>query len=352
MSLRVRPLGVAALAAVAGVIGGSLSAQNRKDYSIVSEASGHIALGLAIRKLDKAGTFMNCPAHPDDERNELLTLAGYGLGLRSIDVQNNRGEGGQNEIGPELFREIGVLRTGELLSAHRIDGAEQFFTRAIDYGYSWDPNEVIEKWGHDAIVGDYVRLFRTLRPEVVVTMNIQGGGGDRAHEATTILVRDAYRAAGDPTRYPEQIREGLRSWQPSKLYFAGMGVGGGRGGRGAPGGAPAGRRGAAPAPAVHVDRADANVYDALLGRTYQEIATDARSNHKCRRGHAAAVAAGRHGRRARRAGWPVVTYTLVDTTIPGAMEKLKALFDGIDLSLSGLAARFTARRLRLRWRAR
>ena len=107
------------------------------------------------------------------------------MGLRSIDLQNNRGDGGQNEIGPELFRDMAVLRTSELLSAHRIDGAEQYFTRAIDYGYSFDPEEVIGKWGRKDIVGDYVRLIRTLRPDVVVTMNIQGRGGDRAHEATT-----------------------------------------------------------------------------------------------------------------------------------------------------------------------
>ena len=82
----------------------------------------------------------------------------------SIDLQNNRGDGGQNEIGPELFRDMAVLRTSELLSAHRIDGAEQYFTRAIDYGYSFDPEEVIGKWGRKDIVGDYVRLFRTLAP--------------------------------------------------------------------------------------------------------------------------------------------------------------------------------------------
>src|SRR5260221_11584071 len=198
-----------------------LDAQNRMTYSVVSPENGHIALGLAIRKLNVAGTFMQAPAHPDDETNALFALFTHGMGLRSVDLQNNRGEGGQNEIGPELFRDIGVLRTSELLAAHRVDAAEQYFTRAIDYGYSWDPNEVIQKWGRDEIVGDYVRLFRTLRPEVIVTMNIQGGGGDRAHEATTVLVREAYRAAGDPTKYPEQIRDGLRPWLASKLYFAG-----------------------------------------------------------------------------------------------------------------------------------
>src|SRR5439155_10218689 len=138
-------------------------AQNRMSYAVVSADNGHVALGLAIRKLTVSGTFMQAPAHPDDETNALFALFTHGMGLRSIDVQNNRGEGGQNEIGPELFRDIGVLRTSELLAAHRIDGAEQYFTRAIDYGYSFDPEEVVKKWGREDIVGDYVRLIRTVR---------------------------------------------------------------------------------------------------------------------------------------------------------------------------------------------
>ena len=141
-------------------------AQNRMNYSIVGQDSGHVALGLALRKLGVSGTFMQAPAHPDDETNALFAMFTHGMGLRSIDLQNNRGDGGQNEIGPELFRDMAVLRTSELLSAHRIDGAEQYFTRAIDYGYSFDPQEVIDKWGREDIVGDYVRLIRTLRPDV------------------------------------------------------------------------------------------------------------------------------------------------------------------------------------------
>ena len=213
-----------------------LVAQNRMNYSLVSQESGHVALGLAVRKLTVSGTFLQAPAHPDDETNALFALFGHGMGLRAIDLQNNRGDGGQNEIGPELFADMAVLRTSELLAAHRLDGAEQYFTRAIDYGYSFDPEEVIGKWGRKEIVGDYARLFRTLRPDVVVTMNIQGRGGDRAHEATTVLVREGYLAAGDPAMYPEQIREGLRPWTPKKLYFSGGGGGGAAGGRGGRGG--------------------------------------------------------------------------------------------------------------------
>jgi len=296
-------------------------AQNRMSFSRVAPEGGHIGLGLALRKLTVSGTFMQCPAHPDDETNALFALFGLGRGLRAIDLQNNRGDGGQNEIGPELFRDMGVLRTSELLSAHRLDGAEQYFTRAIDYGYSFDPEEVIGKWGRKEIVGDYVRLFRTLRPDVVLTMNIQGRGGDRAHEATTVLVQEGYRAAGDPAMYPEQIQEGLRPWQPRKLYFSG-GFGGGRGG---------------PAPAAAKPTpVDTGVYDPLLGRSYAEIGSDARSNHKCQGmgglGMLPGMAGGRGG------GRGPGGYQLVETTIPGQMAKDEAsLFDGVDTGLAAVA---------------
>src|SRR5262245_41626822 len=102
-----------------------VAAQNRMTFPLASRESGHVALGLALRRLDVSGTFMQAPAHPDDETNALFAMFTHGMGLRSVDVQNNRGDGGQNEIGPELFRDMAVLRTSELLSAHRIDGAEQ-----------------------------------------------------------------------------------------------------------------------------------------------------------------------------------------------------------------------------------
>src|SRR5262249_60125138 len=137
----------------------------------------------------------------------------------------------------------------------------------IDYGYSFSPQEVIDKWGRDETIGDFVRLIRTLRPDVVVTMNIQGLGGDRAHEATTVLTREAYRAAADPTKYPEQIRDGLHPWQPKKLYFtAGRGPIAARGRPPSP----------APAGAGQVTRVNTGAHDELLGRTYAEIGSDGR----------------------------------------------------------------------------
>jgi hypothetical protein len=327
--------------AVVVVLSGLAVAQNRMSYPIVAQDRGHTALGLALRKLSVSGAFMQAPAHPDDETNALFALFGYGMGLRAIDLQNNRGDGGQNEIGPELFRDIAVLRTSELLAAHRIDGAEQYFTRAIDYGYSFDPQEVITKWGRQDIVGDYVRLIRTLRPDVIVTMNIQGRGGDRAHEATTILVREGYLAAGDPTKYPEQLAEGLRPWQPKKLYFsagfAPPGAQGGRGGRGGRGGEQPAPAPAPQTPPVKLTPVDTAAYDPLLGRTYQEIGADARSFHKCQGmgGAPGSIAvAGRGGRGFGGGGG----YELKETTIPGEKDKQeKSLFDGIDTTFTAIA---------------
>lgn len=336
-------------------------AQNRMTYSIVGQNSGHIALGLAIRKLGVYGAFMQAPAHPDDETNALLAMVARGMGLRSIDVQNNRGDGGQNEIGPELFRDIAVLRTSELLSAHRIDGAEQYFTRAIDYGYSFDPQEVIQKWGRNDIVGDYVRLIRTLRPDVLLTMNIQGRGGDRAHEATTILVREAYYASGDPTKYPEQLREGLRPWQPRKLYFAANfpppGAGG-RGGRGDGASSDGAARAGSSTPPEKLTPVNTNAYDELLGRTYAEIGADARSNHKCQGVGGLPPLPGFNAGRGGRGGPPAAAgrgnagpgaaagfrgpfpngYLLIDSNIPGQKDKTESsLFDGIDTRLEAIA---------------
>jgi LmbE family N-acetylglucosaminyl deacetylase len=357
---------LAAAAALAGAV--MMTAQNRMAFSPLAK-DGHVALGLALRKLSVSGTFMQAPAHPDDETNALFAYFGYGMGLRVIDLQNNRGDGGQNEIGPELFRDIAILRTSELLAAHRIDGAEQYFTRAIDYGYSFDPNEVIDKWGRSEIVGDYVRLLRTLRPDVTVTMGIQGSGGDRAHEATSVLFQEAYKEAGDPTKYPEQIREeGLRPWQPKKLYLPGgrgaipAGGFGGRGASGASGAQQAGGRGAAgrgggrgaergagrgaqgataataAPPGPPMAPVNTQAYDPLLGRTYAEIGADARSYHKCQGIGGLPPIPGAAGGRGRGFGGGG-GYILTGSTIPGQIGKKEtSLYDGIDISLTSIAS--------------
>lgn len=303
-----------------------LRAQTRM-ISLVSQENGHVALGLALRRLNVVGTFLQTAAHPDDEHNQLYALLTLGHGLRSVDVQTTRGEGGQNEIGSELFRDIGVLRTSELLSAHRLDGAEQWFARSIDFGYSFHPPEIYEKWGRNEVMGDFVRFIRATRPDVVLTMTIQGRGGDRAHESTAVLTQEAFRAAADPKQFPDQIKGGLRPWQARKLYFTG--------GAGVTGGPSAATP--TPEPTLHFATVDAGAYDPLLGRTYQEIGADARSNHKCQgMGQLPPLPGGIGGGRGP-AG--PSRYRLVDSTIAGQMEKDEtSLFDGVDTSLGGLAS--------------
>ncbi len=198
--------------------------------------------------------------------------------------------------------------------------------------------EVIAKWGRKEIVGDYVRLLRTLRPDVVVTMNIQGRGGDRAHEATTILVREGYLAAGDPNQYPEQIAEGLRPWQPKKLYFSGAFGGVPPAGRGAPAAprAPAPPQPSPPPSNVKLTPVNTAAYDPLLGRTYQEIGSDARSFHKCQ--GMGSFAPPLPGAANARGGRGPAGYELKETSIPGEKGgQEKSLFDGIDTSLTSIA---------------
>ena len=278
----------------------------------LDEEQGHVALGLALRHLANVGIFMHTTAHPDDENNGLLVMLNRGQGYRTALATATRGNGGQNEIGPEIFEALGLLRTGELAALHRFDGAEQYFTRAVDFGYSFSIEETFEKWGRDEITADYVRLIRTIRPDVIITLPPTGNAGGQHHMASAVITRDAYKLAGDPTKYPEQIKEGLRPWQPKKLYHSA--------GFGFPGEAqPAGR----------LARINSGIYDALLGKTYAEIGSEARSMHKCQgMGQLLSLPAPAQ----------TATYQLVESTLPAQMEKDEtSLFDGVDTSLLSLA---------------
>src|SRR6187399_1756100 len=202
-------------------IGAALIAVPQGQLRVVplDEEQGHVALGLALRHLGNVGIFMHTTAHPDDENNGLLVMLNRGQGFRTALATATRGNGGQNEIGPEIFEALGVLRTEELAALHRFDGAEQYFTRAVDFGFSFSVDETFEKWGHQEILADYVRLIRTIRPDVITGLTPTGTGGGQHHQASAILAREAFKAAADPTKYPEQIKEGLRVWQLQKFYF-------------------------------------------------------------------------------------------------------------------------------------
>jgi LmbE family N-acetylglucosaminyl deacetylase len=277
----------------------------------IGELPNDVALRLMLRKLASTGTFMETTAHPDDEDNGLLAMMSHGRGMRTVLVSATRGDGGQNEIGPEIFQALGVLRTEELLAVHRFDGAEQYFTRAVDFGYSFSIEESIEKWGRAEIVGDYVRHIRNLRPDVIAGFVCGGGGGGQHHQASTQLTLEAFRAAADPSRFPEQLRDGLRPWQ-AKRVFCTEGFGPPQGG-------------ATP----DLLRVTPSQFDPLLGRTYSEIGLEGRSMHKCQGTSQLLLLPGASQAR---------TYRLKDNVIGQPGVAPKDMFDGIDTTLAGLAA--------------
>ena len=145
---------------------------------------GPLGLALALRRLPTGARVLYVTAHPDDENNALLVKLSRGLGLRTALLTATRGDGGQNEIGPEIFEALGVLRTEELAAIHRFDGAEQYFTRAVDFGYSFSIEETLAKWGKPEILGDFVRMIRTIRPDVIVGFVFDGEGGGQHHQTS------------------------------------------------------------------------------------------------------------------------------------------------------------------------
>ena len=154
-----------AVAVILMVGGGGFRAVSHAQPLVSGE--GRAELGVALRALNSTGVFLSIVAHPDDENNALLARLSKGEGHRTVLLSATRGDGGQNEIGPELFDALAVLRTEELHAAHRLDGAEQYFTRAVDFGYSFSIEETFARWGREEILGDFVRMIRTIRPDVV-----------------------------------------------------------------------------------------------------------------------------------------------------------------------------------------
>ena len=302
------------LPVLAGVFGTAVRAQ-----PLVS-GEGREEFGVALRQLNSTGVFLSIVAHPDDENNALLAQLSKGEGHRTVLLSATRGDGGQNEIGPELFDALAVLRTEELHAAHRLDGAEQYFTRAVDFGYSFSIEETFERWGREEILGDFVRMIRTIRPDVVSAMSPEGRGGGQHHQASAVLAHEAWHAAADRERFPEQIAEGLAAWQARKFYYRvgfpfGMGVG------------PPGFR--SRSASADVTTIDLGGYDPLLGATWAEIGSLARGMHKCQgMGQFVALPSGPAGGR----------YRLAETTIDGhSAAEETSLFDGVDTSIAGLA---------------
>ena len=178
-------------------------------------------LRLELLRLGTTARLMQAVAHPDDEDGGMLTLEARGRGVSTLLMTLNRGEGGQNKIGSNLSDVLGVLRAEELLASDQYYGVQERFSRVADFGFSKSPEETFQKWGgHDTALADMVRVIRTFRPDVLVA---RFSGTDRDghghHQASSILAKEAFRAADDPKRFPEQIAAGLRPWQAKKFYI-------------------------------------------------------------------------------------------------------------------------------------
>ncbi|MCP9493258.1 MAG: PIG-L family deacetylase [Pyrinomonadaceae bacterium MAG19_C2-C3] len=218
-------------------------------------------LRLALEKINVVGGVLFIAAHPDDENTALLAYLANERRLRTAYLSLTRGDGGQNLIGNERGAQLGLIRTQELLAARRIDGAEQFFTRAQDFGFSKNPEETLRTWNRDEVLGDIVWVIRRFRPDVIITrFPTTGEGGHGHHTASAILAGEAFKLAADPRAYPEQLKF-VSVWQAKRLLWNAF----------------ANAKGQGIAPDLTLD---VGTYNTLLGRSYNEIAATSRSQHR------------------------------------------------------------------------
>ncbi|MDZ7624789.1 MAG: PIG-L family deacetylase [Ignavibacteriaceae bacterium] len=219
---------------------------------------------IALKRLNTLGTVLYVAAHPDDENTAFLSYFNYAEHLRTGYFSFTRGDGGQNLIGDEQGDLLGVIRTQELLQARNIDGAEQFFARAVDFGYSKTPEETLEKWGKEEMLSDIVWVIRKFKPDVIVNRFPASGIGTHGHHtASAILSVEAFNLAGDPNAFPEQLKY-VEPWQPKRIFWNAW--------------TPAlNSMGINPDTLIKINLGE---YNNLLGRSYTEISAESRTMHK------------------------------------------------------------------------
>jgi LmbE family N-acetylglucosaminyl deacetylase len=255
---------------------------------------------LQLKKLNTVGSVLYIAAHPDDENTRLIAYLANEKCLRTGYLSLTRGDGGQNLIGSEQGIELGVIRTQELLAARRIDGGEQFFTRAYDFGFSKTPKETFEKWNHDSVLADVVWVIRNFRPDIIITrFATDGSGGHGHHTASAILAEEAFDAAADPTKFPEQLKY-VEVWKTRRMFHNSTA-----------------RFFNPNADLSNLLKLDVGVYNPLLGKSYGEIAAESRSMHKSQ-GFGSAKQRGE-----------ALEYF---KPIKGDTAGLKDIFDGIDFT--------------------
>ena len=287
---------------------------------------GDLGLRLMLRRLGTTARLMQTVAHPDDEDGGMLALESRGRGASVLLMTLNRGEGGQNKIGSNLSDVLGVLRTLELLAADEYYGVQERFSRVADFGFSKSADETFAKWGgHDVALGDMVRVIRTFRPDVLVArFSGTNRDGHGHHQASSILTQEAFRAAADPKRFPEQIAQGLEPWQAKKLYIGNV----------------CGFGAVTCEDAKWTIKLNTGERSADLGESYVQFAMEG-LRHQLSQGSA---------------NWTVdpgdrfTFYKLVDSIERAKLDKdghEKDFFDGIDTSLPGLAERLGAEESRV-----
>jgi LmbE family N-acetylglucosaminyl deacetylase len=285
--------------------------------SELPQDQGISGLRLELLRLSTTARLMQTVAHPDDEDGGMLTLEARGHGVSTLLMTLNRGEGGQNKIGSNLSDVLGVLRAEELLASDQYYGVQERFSRVADFGFSKSPEETFAKWGgHDQPLADMVRVIRTFRPDVIAArFSGTSRDGHGHHQASSILAKEAFRAAADPKRFPEQIAQGLKPWQAKKFYIGNVcGFG------------------AMTCPdADWTLKLNTGEHSAALGMSYIQFAMDG-LRHQMSQGAA---------------NWTVdpgdrfTFYRLEDSAL-GAVDKSKHekdFFDGIDTTLPALAKR-------------
>lgn len=296
-----RTMSAAALAAAFVASAPALHAQGAPDR-------GAAALGSTLAGIGTTARVLTVAAHPDDEDTPIIAWLAKGRHVETAYLSLTRGDGGQNLIGNELGEALGAIRTQELLSARRIDGATQYFTRAYDFGFSKNAEETYQHWPKDTILGDVVRVVRAFRPHVMIGFfSGTPRDGHGHHQVSGLLAREAYDLAGDTVRFP--VKDFGLPWTPQKFY-----------------------RSARQLPDSATLRVNTGEYDALLGRSYYEIAAESRSQHKSqgfgvlqRKG----VMWGYLSREASRVG-------------PADVRAERSLFDGIDTTWAPLRAQLPA----------
>lgn len=272
--------------------------------SYVAPEHGLVAVAGGLRGLGSVKRVLVIGAHPDDEDTSLLALLVRGMGADAAYLSLNRGEGGQNLLGPELDVGLGLLRTEELLAARQLDGADQFFTRAYDFGYSKSVEETFHFWPEDSLLADLVYVVRRYRPQVIVSI-FKGTrrDGHGQHQAAGILAREAFDAAADPDRFPEQLVAAAPPWTPLKLYRS--------------------TRFDSAATTLEIETGQ---LDLLYGRSYHQIAMAGRSQHRSQ-----------DMGRIESLGPTRTRLELLESRVPGrASDAEPSLFDGVDTTLAGL----------------